>query len=57
MNVKYYEDFFHYNSFFQVEKLRCLGHIGIAEGDPALIAYRRWKKWGLIRVGIHFKYI
>lgn len=33
-----------------VEKLKAVGHVDITEGYPVITSYRRWKKWGPIRV-------
>lgn len=36
---------------FQAEKLRHLGHISIVEA-PVITSYRRWRKWGYLKVSV-----
>ena len=33
-----------------MDKLRTVGHVAIADGDPIITSHRRWKQWGYLRV-------
>lgn len=42
--------YFLMEDYVMVEKLKTLGHISVVDGHPITTSYRRWKKWGYLKV-------
>lgn len=42
--------YFLMEDYIMVDKLKTLGHIAIVEGHPVTTSYRRWRKWGYLKV-------